>query len=168
MLHSGYGRTCYIWVMEGHVTFTLWKDMLHLRGWFNKLICLSPMILCNLSFHVFMEGQKCYTLTGQISFETKCADCPWSWSITQVSKEAWETKVYNLNIYFCQPPYNHQTHKNWSKIWEFTTKLNLSSIFISIGSRWGMWVNVVIRWMINNLLVLLRKSVTPTIFQIKI
>ena len=30
MFHLGYGRTCYIQVMEGHVTFGLWKDMLHL------------------------------------------------------------------------------------------------------------------------------------------
>ena len=29
-LHLRYGRTCYICVMEGHVTFALRKDMLHL------------------------------------------------------------------------------------------------------------------------------------------
>ena len=30
MLHLGNRRTGYIWVKEGHVTFGLWKDMLHL------------------------------------------------------------------------------------------------------------------------------------------
>ena len=30
MLHLRYGRTCYIFVTEGHVTFGFWKGMLHL------------------------------------------------------------------------------------------------------------------------------------------
>ena len=29
MLHLSYGRTCYICITEGHVTFALRKDMLH-------------------------------------------------------------------------------------------------------------------------------------------
>ena len=153
--------------MEGNFAFGFYWSTSYIWE-ADSIMCFISLILCNLSFHMVMEEQTSYALTWQLLFETKSEDCLWSWSISQVSKEAWETKVYNLNIYFCQPPYNHQTHKNWSKIWEFTTKLNLSSIFISIGSGWGMWVNVVIRWMINNLLVLLRKSVTPTIFQIKI
>ena len=70
MLHLGYGRTWYIWVTEGHITYWIQKDMLHLRIWCTIVFSPSPVTIHNLSFrYLYVElrkDKKCYGLTVQI------------------------------------------------------------------------------------------------------